>query len=321
MSQMKTSSSAKIVEFPLAGFSGGQDKSTSDSEESLSNSSENPCCEKTTPAKQPLVTPELLDDLQSLSKTELRKKYSREANSHKNRKADCNKSGASFADEFAIFSDFLTLVGVCPGPGKWTLDRIDNENPDYFPGGVRWANAKTQNNNKSDTILLSDKGVTRPLTEWAEIEGTAPDTMRKRHQRGWSDHEVIYGRPKSRPARKSKALSDWKRLIPDRPLESYEALEARYQLSRQPYYAGSRRESRQCWLAAVAIQHIEALKPEMEDNWHAESDDPALDYQYDCWRATLDRINGELAATTGGSVSNYPHVFKGRKTGRLRWKQ
>ena len=125
-----SNNTASILAFPKQDFSTPQDKHASSSEVTLSNTLENPVSKKTTPAKQPVVTAELLEDLQNLSKTELRKKYSREANSHKNRKSYCKNNDGTFADEFAVFSNFLLLVGVCPGPGKWTLDRIEASRSD-----------------------------------------------------------------------------------------------------------------------------------------------------------------------------------------------
>ena len=148
---------ASILEFPQQKFSSVQDKCSSSSGESLSCSKENPVEKKITGEleglDQPIITDQLLHDLKTLSSTKLRKKYSREANSHKNRKSACKNAGGKFSPEFAEFRSFLRHVGVIPTTGKWTLDRIDNTNPCYFPGGVRWASAKTQNNNKSDTII------------------------------------------------------------------------------------------------------------------------------------------------------------------------
>lgn len=309
---------ASILAFPKQDFSSAQDKPSSSSEGILSNTLENPVSKKTTPAKQPVVTPELLKDLQSLSKTELRKKYSRESNSHKNRKSQCKKNGGTFADEFDKFCEFLLLVGVCPGPDKWTLDRIDNNNPDYFPGGVRWANAKTQNNNKSDTKFLTYKGKTQPLTAWAEETGQKPDTLRKRLNRGWPDHEVIWGRPKvAKSSSGSSNQTTWRDLIPGRDPDSYRKLEAAYQQSSQRNHTGV--ESRQCWLGAVAVQHLSLLKEELVDLDFAGAADPELQFQYDFWEEIVRRINQSLALTIGASISDYPHIQKGRKVGRISW--
>jgi hypothetical protein len=137
-------------------------------------------------------------DLVHLPANKLRKKYHREASSHRNMSSRTKKRGGTVGHEFRKFSEFLRHVGPCPGPG-YTLDRIDNSNLDYAPGLVRWADKKTQNNNKSDTIFLTDSdGTTRPLTEWAQRTDQKANTLRGRCRSGWSDPEVIHGRELSR---------------------------------------------------------------------------------------------------------------------------
>lgn len=137
-------------------------------------------------------------DLAYLSATKLGEKYHREYNSFRNMSPRAKKHGGTVAPEFKTFNGFLRIVGPCPGP-DFTLDRINNENRDYGPGLVRWADKKTQNNNKGDTIFLTDSdGTKRPLTEWAARTGQLANTLRGRRRSGWSDTEVIHGRHSSR---------------------------------------------------------------------------------------------------------------------------
>lgn len=138
------------------------------------------------------------DDLAHLSATKLGKKYSREYNSFRNMSPRAKEHGGTVAPEFKTFKGFLAHVGPCPGP-DFTLDRINNENRNYGPDLVRWADKKTQNNNKGDTIFLTDSdGTKRPLTEWAQLTGQKANTLRGRRRIGWSDPEVIHGRISSR---------------------------------------------------------------------------------------------------------------------------
>jgi hypothetical protein len=51
-----------------------------------------------------------------------------------------------WTDVRTFIRDIETLLGPCPGKG-WTLDRMDNDQG-YFPGNLRWANAKMQANNR-----------------------------------------------------------------------------------------------------------------------------------------------------------------------------
>jgi hypothetical protein len=138
------------------------------------------------------------NDLVHLSATKLRKKYHREYNSFRNMSPRAKEHGGTVDPEFKTFKGFLSHVGPCPGP-DFTLDRIDNENRDYGPDLVRWADKKTQNNNKGDTVFLTDSdGTKRPLTEWAQRTGQKANTLRGRCRSGWSDTEVIHGRKLSR---------------------------------------------------------------------------------------------------------------------------
>jgi hypothetical protein len=154
---------------------------------------------------------ELTSDIETLSLMQLRKKYETEANTHRSRKNECKKNGAVFAPEFFDFIDFLWHAGKCPKKG-FTLHRIDNANLDYAPHLCRWASKKEQNNAKGDTIILTIDGVSKPLTEWAEITGQLPDTLRRRRRLGWADREIVYGR--NAPARSHAYHADWDLLLP-----------------------------------------------------------------------------------------------------------
>jgi hypothetical protein len=88
-------------------------------------------------------------DCKTLKKTALRRKYPAEAIAHRNMLA---RSKPHVSAQFRTFSEFLFEVGSKPIP-KATLDRIDNSDPEYAPGKVRWADAHTQSNNRSTSRL------------------------------------------------------------------------------------------------------------------------------------------------------------------------
>ena len=48
-----------------------------------------------------------------------------------------------------------------------TLDRIDN-NKGYSPENCRWADMKTQANNKRNNVYITYKGKTQTLSQWCE---------------------------------------------------------------------------------------------------------------------------------------------------------
>lgn len=80
------------------------------------------------------------------------------------------------------FSAFLSDVGVIPK--GMTLDRLRNSE-DYGPSNFRIATVVEQNNNKSDTRLITIDGRTQNMTAWARENGLSPALVCDRIKRGW----------------------------------------------------------------------------------------------------------------------------------------
>jgi hypothetical protein len=133
-------------------------------------------------------------DLQHLTKMQLRRNYPGEANSHRNMLTRSKRRGNIVHPAFRDFRNFLRLVGPMPVSGA-TLDRIDNTDPEYAPGKVRWADKRTQNNNKGDTLTFHDHqtGEVYTTSRLAKLQGVSHSTIRKRMERGWSDAQIIVG--------------------------------------------------------------------------------------------------------------------------------
>lgn len=151
--------------------------------------SEDVCCaEKKTPTNQ------LLDDLKVLKAMQLRAKYQGEANSHRNMLSREKSKSAVVHHSFKCFSDFLFHVGPKPTKSA-TLDRIDNNDPEYAPGKVRWADKQTQNGNKGDSLVFTclSGGCSYTAGRLAKIQGVTAAAIRSRRSRGWTDAEVIAG--------------------------------------------------------------------------------------------------------------------------------
>jgi hypothetical protein len=110
-------------------------------------------------------------------------------------KQRAKEHGKTVSPAISEFRDFLLLIGPMPQPGM-TLDRIDNDDPEYAPGKVRWATKRVQNNNKSDTrvYVLSANGMKFTASQLAEHFGLTTDAIRKRGDCGWTDDEIILGR-------------------------------------------------------------------------------------------------------------------------------
>jgi hypothetical protein len=61
-------------------------------------------------------------------------------------------------------------------PEKMSLDRIDND-AGYSPENCRWASARQQQNNRSDTRRTTFNGETMSASEWAQRLGITKATM------------------------------------------------------------------------------------------------------------------------------------------------
>lgn len=133
-----------------------------------------------------------LHDIEILNPTNLRKKYPRTYKCWDNMKQRRSK-GAIINLAFDLFKDFLRHVGPCE-KANYTLDRINNGDPEYAPGKVEWRDKYAQNSNKGNNIFLThDNGEKRTVAQWAKITKQKASTLYKRHENGWSDMEVITG--------------------------------------------------------------------------------------------------------------------------------
>jgi hypothetical protein len=136
----------------------------------------------------------LRNDLGTMSNMQLRAKYAGQAKTHRNMLQRVKTCGAVVHPAFRSFSDFLLLVGPKP-TSRATLDRIDNHDPEYAPGKVRWADRSTQNRNKGDSLIFTCPNTGRSYTasQLAAKQGVSPTAIRKRRREGWTDGEIVAG--------------------------------------------------------------------------------------------------------------------------------
>lgn len=92
-------------------------------------------------------------------------------------------AGIKICKRWLKFQNFLADMGVRP-EGK-TLDRFPDNRGNYEPGNCRWATRSQQQNNRSTNVLVTYKGETLTMTEWANRLGMPATTFIARIKR-WS---------------------------------------------------------------------------------------------------------------------------------------
>jgi len=97
--------------------------------------------------------------------------------------------GITFDSSWKVFERFYADMNEGYEEGL-SLDRIDTTQG-YSKENCRWVNYTVQNNNKSDNILLLNKGKFMTVEQISKITGLSTTTIYNRRQRGWSDNRII----------------------------------------------------------------------------------------------------------------------------------
>ncbi|MBM7048357.1 hypothetical protein [Rhizobium lusitanum] len=165
----------------------------------------------------------------------LRKIFPKTAKAHKTIKDRTKRktSKTFLAPALQDFRAFLLELGPAPSPGH-SVHRIDNNNPNYEPGNIVWATPKKQANARSSNAVLTWRGETRTLAEWADATRLDYEALKKRWQRGRKaghyldgegDDELFAGSsvrkykivPKLRPRPEAPAAADPDHLVTPAP--------------------------------------------------------------------------------------------------------
>lgn len=86
--------------------------------------------------------------------------------------------GITVCPEWDDFKKFLEDMGPKPSP-MHTIDRIESTKG-YYKENCRWATPVEQVRSRSVTTMITYKGETKPLAEWAEILNIKYVTLKKR---------------------------------------------------------------------------------------------------------------------------------------------
>jgi hypothetical protein len=108
--------------------------------------------------------------------------------------------GVKVCERWLTFDNFLADMGYVSGRtvGR-TIERINNDG-DYEPNNVRWGTYRDQSRNKSNNRLLSFKGQTKILADWAANLGISPGALIYRlDYKGWSLEQALMTPKPERP--------------------------------------------------------------------------------------------------------------------------
>lgn len=144
--------------------------------------------------------------------------------------------GIKVCERWLAFENFLADMGDVSGRivGR-TIERINNDG-DYEPGNVRWATYRDQSRNKSNNRLLSFKGQTKILADWANDLGITPGALIYRlDYKGWSIERALMTLKPERPNAKLN-MRQAREIRATYPTSTLNRLAAKYAVSQKTIF-------------------------------------------------------------------------------------
>jgi len=123
-------------------------------------------------------------------------------NPHSNRFKYYGGKGITYDSNWEDFENFYADMHEGYSEGL-SLDRIDREKG-YSKDNCRWVGITTQNNNKSDNLLILYQGKLHSPKEIAELTGLSRSVIYNRIHAGWSGEKIISTPLMSKFANKNK---------------------------------------------------------------------------------------------------------------------
>ncbi|MBS0217728.1 MAG: hypothetical protein JSR63_06050 [Proteobacteria bacterium] len=128
----------------------------------------------------------MMIDTETLSATELKKKYPKEYNSHRNAKAAPKMRGIAFDSRLRDFRNFLRHMGPCVWTDdedykkkRFTLERIKGKNSPYKIGNLEWASKRKQTS-------------TRVVGRWQKLKDGTTLTIKQLANRACKKYNTVY---------------------------------------------------------------------------------------------------------------------------------
>lgn len=97
--------------------------------------------------------------------------------------------GIKICERWDAFENFVADMGQPPSRG-YSIDRIDNDG-DYEPSNCRWATAREQQCNKTNTRWITANGKRMAMANWAIETGIKIGTIWQRLKNGMSEQEAV----------------------------------------------------------------------------------------------------------------------------------
>jgi hypothetical protein len=144
------------------------------------------CLNKENKGRTPILNPRQKNPLYPIWNNMMARCYNEKSSSYYN----YGKLGITVCDDWHNFDNFCKSVGLRPSK-KHSIDRINNYG-NYEPNNCRWATHKEQCRNKKNNKMLFVDGISKPLSEWAEIYKINPSTIEKRMVIwGWNESDAV----------------------------------------------------------------------------------------------------------------------------------